>query len=59
MKLYSIPDMSHLLQELLHTTNFATIPVRKGVIEAVQIDESGRVSQRFLIKIENTPADPV
>lgn len=33
MKLYPIPDVAHLLQELLHTTNFATIPVKKGVVQ--------------------------
>jgi hypothetical protein len=60
MKLYSITDMTHLLQELLHTKNFGTIAsatLRKGEIEAVQFDASGTVSQRFLIKVENTPEE--
>ena len=62
MRLYSITDMTNLLQELLHTKNFGTVSsatLRKGEIEAVQFDASGIVSQRFLIKVENTPDDPV
>ena len=59
MRLYSITDVTHLLQTLLHQNKFATIPVKNGVIDAVQTDASGMVSQRFRIKVENTPAEPV
>ncbi len=59
MKLYSITDMTHLVQELLHSKNFATIPVSKGMIDVVQVDASGTVSQRFRVLIGNTPAEPV
>jgi hypothetical protein len=59
VKLYSIPDVTHLVQELLHTKNFATVPVKKGVVDIKQIDASGRVSQTFRITIKSPPADPV
>ncbi|MGX9944926.1 hypothetical protein ACTG4Q_20910 [Bradyrhizobium denitrificans] len=59
MRLYSITDFSHLVQQLLHGSNFATIPIKRGQFEAVQVDRSGRVSQRFLITIETSDRDPV
>ena len=60
MRIYSITDVTHLVQELLHNhRTFATIPVKKGVIDILQHDASGTISQRFRIKVENTPAEPI
>ncbi|SDK43758.1 hypothetical protein [Bradyrhizobium ottawaense] len=61
MKLYSIPSLTELLQELLHTKNFATVRsnTNRGVIEVWQFDTSGKVSQRFLIRVDNAPGEPL
>ena len=59
MRLYSITEMTHRVQEAMHRNGFATVPLRKGVIEAKQFDASGTVSQTFIIKVQDKPEEPL
>jgi hypothetical protein len=59
MRLYSIPDIAHLLQDELQTKGFytATVPRKPGVIDVFQ--QKGVVSQRFKITVESSDRDPL
>jgi hypothetical protein len=57
MKLYSVSDVLAVVREAFHPTGFSIVMARNGVMEIEQVQ--GIVSQRFLIKVESTPREPV
>jgi hypothetical protein len=59
MRLYSISELTHRVQEAMHRNGFATVPLKKGVIEVKQFDASGIVSQTFIIKVEDKSENPL
>jgi hypothetical protein len=59
MRLYSISEMTHLVQQQLHVQGFATVPIKRGKIEVKQFDASGMVSQTFIVTVKDKPGEPL
>jgi hypothetical protein len=59
MKLYSVSELTRLVQHELQAKGFysATVPAKPGIIDVFQ--KNGVVSQRFKITIENSDRDPL
>ncbi|MEH2517414.1 hypothetical protein V1279_002987 [Bradyrhizobium sp. AZCC 1610] len=59
IRLYSIRDIGHFLQELVSIKGFCPIEQTRNALVIEQSTTSGHLSQRFKITIEDTPAEPV